>query len=118
MRRIRQDRAQAVPDAGKIFIGSVFRQNLVAQGDAPSLRVTAVTFEDGARNRWHHHSTEQVLVITHGEGIVANERESLLVTPGDVVLIPAGERHWHGAEAGRSMTHLSILVPGEMTIDD
>jgi quercetin dioxygenase-like cupin family protein len=34
------------------------------------------------------------------------------------VLIPAGERHWHGAEDGTSMTHLSILLPGEMTIDD
>lgn len=118
MRRIRQDREQAAPDAGDIFIGSVFRQNLVAEGDAPSLRVTAVTFDDGARNRWHHHSTEQVLVITHGEGIVANGHETLHVTPGDVVLIPAGERHWHGAEDGKSMTHLSILIPGEMTIDD
>jgi quercetin dioxygenase-like cupin family protein len=118
MRRIRQDRAQAVADAGEIFIGSVFRQNLVAEGDAPSLRVTAVTFEDGARNRWHHHSTEQVLVITHGEGVVASDSETFRVTAGDVVLIPAGERHWHGAGDGTSMTHLSILVPGEITIDD
>jgi quercetin dioxygenase-like cupin family protein len=118
MRRIRQDRNQATPDTGEIFIGSVFRQNLVAEGDAPSLRVTAVTFETGARNRWHRHSTEQVLVITHGAGIVANEQETLHVTAGDVVLIQAGERHWHGAEDGASMTHLSILVPGEVTIDD
>ena len=118
MRRFRQDRDKATPDAGEIFIGSVFRQNLVAEGDAPSLRVTAVTFEPGARNRWHHHSTEQVLVITHGEGIVANEQETLRVTPGDVILIPANERHWHGAEDGSSMTHLSILIPGEITIDD
>lgn len=118
MRRFRQDRDQATPDSGEIFIGSVFRQNLVAAGDAPSLRVTAVTFEDGARNRWHHHSTEQVLVVTHGEGIVANERDTLHVTPGDVILIAANERHWHGAEDGASMTHLSILVPGEITIDD
>jgi quercetin dioxygenase-like cupin family protein len=118
MRLFRQDRERAVPDSNEIFIGSVYRQNLVTGDDAPSQRVTAVTFEDGARNRWHHHSTEQVLVITHGEGVVANERETLHVTPGDVVLIPAGERHWHGAEDGTSMTHLSILLPGEMTIDD
>ncbi len=118
MKRMRQDRAQAVADAGDIFIGSVLRQNLVAEGDAPSLRVTAVTFDDGARNRWHHHSTEQVLVVTHGKGIVASEHETFHVTPGDVMLIPAGERHWHGAEDGESMTHLSILIPGEMTIDE
>jgi quercetin dioxygenase-like cupin family protein len=118
MRRVRQDRAQAVTDTGEIFIGEVLRQNLVAEGDAPSLRVTAVTFDDGARNRWHHHTTEQVLVVTHGAGIVANENEELHVTPGDVVLIQAGERHWHGAEPGESMTHLSILLPGKMTIED
>ena len=118
MRHFTQDRAQATPDSGEIFIGSVFRQNLVAAGDAPSLRVTAVTFEGGARNRWHHHSTEQVLVVTHGEGIVANEHETLHVTPGDVILIAANERHWHGARDGALMTHLSILIPGEITIDD
>ena len=82
MRRFRQDRGQATPDSNHIFIGSVFRQNLVAEGDAPSLRVTAVTFEDGARNRWHRHSTEQVLIVTDGEGIVANEHETMHVTPG------------------------------------
>ena len=118
MKHIRQDREQAVPDSSDIMVGSVFRQNLVPEGDAPSLRVTAVTFDDGARNRWHHHSTEQVLVVTHGKGIVANEHETLHVTPGDVVLIQVGERHWHGAEDGESMTHLSILIPGEITIDD
>lgn len=118
MQRFRQDRASATPDGNEIFIGQVYRQNMVTEENAPSLRVNAVTFEDGARNRWHRHSTEQVLVITDGEGIVENESETFHVTAGDVVLIPANERHWHGAEGGGSMTHLSILIPGEMTIDD
>lgn len=118
MQWFRQDRANAVPDDNDIFIGEVYRQKMVTDENAPSLRVNAVTFDAGARNRWHRHSTEQVLVVTHGEGIVESESESFEVTAGDVVLIPADERHWHGAKEGATMTHLSILIPGELTIDD
>lgn len=118
MKRIRIDRAVAATNVSPIFVGEVVTQNLVAEGDASLLRVTAVTFEDGARNRWHRHTTDQVLVVTAGSGIVATEEEELTVGPGDVVLIPAGEHHWHGAETGLSFTHLSILTPGQMTIED
>ena len=118
MKRFSQNRSDAKRNDGDTFIGDVFTQNLVTDDNAPSLRVTAVTFEDGAKNRWHTHTTEQVLIITAGKGIVANEAEELHVTPGDVVLISPGERHWHGAETGESMTHLAVLLPGEMKIDD
>ncbi len=118
MRRITQDIAQAAPDHSPIFVGDVVRQNLVADGDATLLRVTAVTFQNGARNKLHHHAADQVLYVTHGHGIVATETDDIHVSPGDVILIPAGERHWHGAEPGQDMTHLSILTPGAVTIDE
>ncbi|MEA2513888.1 MAG: hypothetical protein QOF01_740 [Thermomicrobiales bacterium] len=118
MKRIAQDLAQAVPDHSPIFVGDVLRQNLVADGDAALLRVTAVTFQNGARNKLHHHAVDQVLVVTHGRGIVATESDELHVSPGDVVLVSAGERHWHGAEPGQDFTHLSILTPGAITIDE
>jgi quercetin dioxygenase-like cupin family protein len=35
-----------------------------------------------------------------------------------VIFVPAGERHWHGAEPGRDFTHLSVLTPGEMILDE
>jgi quercetin dioxygenase-like cupin family protein len=110
--------ASAVQDRPEMFIGEVRGQNLVAEGEAPSQRVTAISFVDGARNRWHRHSTEQVLVVTHGEGIIADGDGEHPIVAGDVVLIQAGERHWHGARLGSSMTHLSILLPGTMTIDE
>ena len=102
----------------EMFIGEVRGQNLVAEGEAPSQRVTAITFVDGARNRWHRHGTEQVLVVTHGAGIIADGDGEHPIQAGDVVLVQAGERHWHGAQPGGSMTHLSILLPGTMTIDE
>ena len=118
MRLIRQDVAKAMPDDSPIFIGDVLRQNLVAEGDAAVLRVTAVTFRGGARNKLHRHTTDQVLVVIAGRGIVATEGEELRVGAGDVVLVPAGERHWHGAEPETDFTHLSILTPGDMTIEE
>jgi quercetin dioxygenase-like cupin family protein len=118
MRVIRHDPATGTPDTGPIFVGEVTRQNLVTESDAQILRATSVTFHDGARNKLHHHGADQVLVVTHGEGIVATESERFEIEAGDVVLIPAGERHWHGAQPGKKMTHLSILTPGAITIDE
>lgn len=118
MKRFQQNRAEAMPSDNDIFLGDVSMQNLVTDQDAPMLRVTSVVFDDGARNRWHTHTTEQVLVITSGSGTVATRQEELHVEPGDVILIEPNEEHWHGAQAGTSMTHLAVLVPGEMQITD
>lgn len=118
MKRMTQDIAKATSNHAPIFVGSVVTQNLVSDDDATLLRVTAVTFESGARNRWHRHTADQVLVVTHGRGIVATAAEELHVEPGDVVLVTAGELHWHGAEEGADFTHLAILTPCEMTIEN
>ncbi len=118
MNIVRQSLSNAEARAGDLFIGTVLGQDLVADDDAPMLRVSAITFKQGARNRWHRHSTEQVLVVTEGIGIVGDESGEHRIERGDVVLIAANERHWHGAAPGGDLTHLSILLPGEMTIDD
>lgn len=118
MKRVRQARSDATRNTSEIMVGEVFTQPLVTEDDAPSIRVTSVSFENGGKNRWHTHTTEQALIVTSGNGIVANESEEFYVTVGDVVLIPPGERHWHGAVPGDEMTHLAVLLPGEMKIDD
>ena len=116
VRRIRIDRAAAEPADNPIFVGDVATQQLVNEGMAALLRVTAVTFEDGARNRPHRHTTDQVLVATTGAGFIATDEDELALEPGDVAFIAAGTRHWHGARPGTSFTHLSILTPGHMEI--
>lgn len=117
VRVMQLDRGRAVADRGPIFVGDVLRQNLVANGDADLLRVTSVTFVNGARNHWHRHTTDQVLVCTEGSGIVATDVQEWRLGPGSIVLVPANERHWHGATDGADFTHLSVLTPGEMIID-
>ena len=116
MKLIKQDAAAAAPNPSPVFEGDVVTQNLVAEGDAALLRVTSVTFRDGARNKPHRHSTDQVLVVTDGRGIVATDEEEYRVGAGDVVLVPAGERHWHGAAPGHTMTHLTVSTPGTTTM--
>lgn len=118
MKIVHQDEKQAEDRSGSMFTGKVLMQNLVAEADAPSLRVTAVTFVDGCRNTWHTHTTEQVLIVTEGTGVVANEAGERSIVAGDVVLIDPNERHWHGASEGHNMTHLAILLPGEMRVED
>jgi quercetin dioxygenase-like cupin family protein len=68
-----------------------------------------VTFEPGARTAWHTHPLGQTLIVTSGCGWAQADggiREEL--RPGDIVWIPAGEKHWHGATATIAMTHIAI----------
>ena len=69
----------------------------------------SVTFEPGARNAWHTHPLGQILIITAGCGWVQRESGPIEeVHPGDIVWIPPGEKHWHGATPTTAMTHIAI----------
>lgn len=97
-----------------IFIGEVATQT--PHPDSQHLNVTEVQFRNGARNRLHTHSTDQVLVITEGQGYVATRDERREVSAGDVAFIPAGEPHWHGAKEGHDLTHWSITARAKTTV--
>lgn len=80
------------------------------QPNAPSRASGAyVTFEPGARTAWHTHPLGQVLVVTAGVGRVQRWGEAIEeIRPGDVVWIPPGQKHWHGASPTTAMTHIAI----------
>jgi quercetin dioxygenase-like cupin family protein len=118
LRRVRLDRSLGKRSDNPIFVGDVSIQEVVTDADGELLRVTAVTFENGAVNRPHRHTTDQVLITTSGSGYVATEGEELPLEPGDVVFIPVGTRHWHGARPESTFTHLAILTPGHTEIED
>lgn len=85
---------------------------MVQPEDPAGIKLTVVHFENGARTNWHIHPGEQVLYVLEGEGRVGTETEQAALKPGDAVYAPAGEKHWHGAVPGHSMTHLSITTGG------
>ena len=68
-----------------------------------------VTFEPGARTAWHTHPLGQILVVTSGCGLVQRWGGPIEeIRPGDVVWIPADEKHRHGARANIAMTQIAI----------
>ncbi len=91
-----------------LFTGEVVRQSPVTDNEGSDLSIDYVHFPKGVRNKFHTHSNDQVLIVTHGKGIVATEKEQFEVTEGDVAWIPADEVHWHGAAPDSDFTHISV----------
>ncbi len=68
-----------------------------------------VTFEPGARSAWHTHPLGQTLIVTDGTGWIQQWGGPVdEIRKGDVVWIPAGVKHWHGATSKIAMTHIAI----------
>ena len=69
-----------------------------------------ITFEPGARTAWHTHPLGQLLIVTAGKGRVQRWGDPVEeIEQGDVVWIPPGQKHWHGAAPSSSMTHIAIV---------
>jgi quercetin dioxygenase-like cupin family protein len=91
------------------FTGSVRIDPLFQATDSTQASGAYVTFEPRARTAWHTHPRGQTLVVTAGVGRVQVEGSPIEeIRPGDVVSIPPGKRHWHGASPTTAMTHLAI----------
>jgi len=91
------------------FTGAV-RIDMPFKGTAPArIGGAFVTFEPGARTAWHTHPLGQTLIVTSGVGWVQMEGGAKDdIRAGDIVWIPPGEKHWHGATATTAMTHIAI----------
>lgn len=95
--------------------GDVSRQTPFPAEDLTNMNFGVVSFGAGARNKMHRHTSDQILIITEGTGVVATTSEERTVSAGDVVLIPAGEDHWHGAPGATPMAHITIQAKGSQT---
>ena len=82
-----------------------------------------VTFEPKCRNNWHiHHAKSgggQILICVAGRGWYQEwGKEPIEMLPGDVINIPEGVKHWHGAAKDSWFQHLAIEVPGEDIVNE
>jgi len=114
MKLTKIDRSQAQPDIVRkgYFDSEVKTIQIVGSSESNEIELLAVYFSSGARTIPHIHEQDQVLQIIEGQGIVATETEKFMVSEGDVVTIPAGIWHWHGATRNSAMCHISIKRPG------
>lgn len=108
-------KGQTTPQQGTTFTGPVTLERAVSMQREGGMSVSIVHFDEGARTHWHEHPGEQILIVLEGKGRVGTESESFEIGPGDVVYAAPGERHWHGASPGYSMTHASITTVGSPT---
>lgn len=91
------------------FTGTVRVDPLFQAAEPARVSGASVTFEPGARTAWHTHPLGQTLIVTAGSGRVQRWGGAIEeIRPGDVVWIPPGEKHWHGASPTTAMTHLAI----------
>ena len=97
---------KAPPD---YFTGTVLQDPIIATEAPARLVSTRVTFEPGARTAWHSHPLGQALYVISGVGRVQAVGGAVReIRPGDVVWIPPGEKHWHGASPTNSMCHIAM----------
>ena len=98
------------------FVGNSYLKPLTNPQE--TVFMANVTFEPGCRNNWHIHHAQngggQMLVCVSGRGWYRERgQEPRELRPGDVVNIPAGVKHWHGAAKDSWFQHLAVEVPGE-----
>lgn len=96
------------------FVG----QSYLAPVSKEQVGIFNVTFEPGCRNNWHiHHADQgggQILICVAGRGFYQKwGKTAVCMTAGDVINIPAGVKHWHGAAPDSWFSHLAVEVSGE-----
>jgi quercetin dioxygenase-like cupin family protein len=115
MRVVKISEVKKEPFKNPLFTGpDVTRQVLLL--DSKEFEVNVVNFGKGVRNKFHAHDSEQILVVTSGKGMMVTEAEERVISVGDVVIISAGEKHWHGATKDSEFSHIYVTrLGGKLT---
>ena len=96
---------------GDSFVAPIKAANL-KDDEATVMPIVNVTFEPGCRNNWHiHHGAHQVLICVSGKGWYQEwGKTPIALTPGTVIDIPEGVKHWHGAQKDSWFQHYTTHV--------
>ena len=96
---------------GDSYICPIKPANL-GDGEATAMPTVNVTFEPGCRNNWHvHHGARQILICVSGRGWYQEwGKEAIALTPGMIIDIPEGVKHWHGAQKDSWFQHYTTHV--------
>lgn len=108
-----QRNALIFPQGEKItndnFMGTAYLQMLVEADSLNPTSVGNVTFEPGARTKWHSHPAGQILIVTDGVGYYQEkDQPKKILRKGDVIRCPPNIPHWHGASADTSFVQIAI----------
>lgn len=105
VRRLQREKR---PAPAQWFTGNVEIEAIFADKESNTAH-GRVHFHDGARTNWHLHTGDQILYFVSGRGMAQNHDGPVLeCEPGDIINVPPGTRHIHGALPGHSATHIAI----------
>lgn len=111
---IRVNQLVSTSGTDKTFTGKARIDRLYLPNGKMRSSASSVTYEPGARSHWHIHPVGQVLIVTGGVGRTGEWGKPVQeMRAGDVVICPAGVKHWHGASPDTFVTHLQITEVGE-----
>lgn len=109
---------KTIKGSPEIFTGDVSIEPLYPANNNMRSSGGSVTFQPGARSNWHVHPVGQVLIVTEGKRRTQEWGKPVQeIAAGDVIICPAGVKHWHGAAPDSPMTHISIceeVEPGKV----
>ncbi|MFC6101669.1 cupin domain-containing protein [Olivibacter domesticus] len=91
------------------FKGEVWVASLIEADSLTQTAVGNVTFEPGARSKWHMHPAGQILLVTNGVGYYQEKgKPKQILRKGDAVKCPPDVPHWHGASADTAFVQVAI----------
>lgn len=91
------------------FTGTAYLQMLMAADQLNPTAIGNVTFEPGARTKWHSHPGGQILLVTDGVGYYQEKGQAKrVIRKGDVVKCPPNLPHWHGASKDIFFIQLAV----------
>lgn len=113
MNNSKTDNAIVFPKGEKItndnFTGTAYLQMLIATDSLNATAVGNVTFEPGARTKWHSHPGGQILLVTDGVGYYQEKGQpKKILRKGDAIKCPPNVPHWHGASADTAFVQLAV----------
>lgn len=91
------------------FTGTVYLHPMVEGDSINPNSIGNVTFEPGARSKWHLHPAGQILLATGGVGYYQEKGQpKVTLRKGDVIKCPPNVAHWHGASADSAFVQVAI----------
>jgi quercetin dioxygenase-like cupin family protein len=91
------------------FTGTAWLNSLIQADSLNQNAVGSVTFEPGARTKWHSHPAGQIILALDGIGYYQEKGSGkLILKKGEVVKCPANTPHWHGASTNSKFIQIAI----------
>lgn len=105
------------PVVKEYFTGKAWLKSFVMPDEHTNCIISDVLFEPGARNNWHTHPSNQILIVKEGTCYYQEEGKPIQkINAGGVINILPGIRHWRGAPPDSTMIHTAIGINTEKGI--